>query len=323
MNSKRLFIIVEMILAAMVIVLAMIMFREQVEKDRYRVSVILPDTDSSQWSAFRYGLKMAAEDQGIEMFVVSTGDMLTFEEELSMIQDEIRNGAKAVIVRPVSGNGDRQKLKEISKKIPIILVGNTVSEDEKESRFSVIGLDDYAMGKALAKEVLKDFNENIEGKALGVVAQDIESAETVSRQKGFLDTLRGKGSRISWMVSSVPGESNQNLLKNQSKTDLVIALDDFSLKQAGECSVAKDLHGALIYGIGNSTEAVYYLDTGITECLLVPDEFNRGYESMTEAAKRVEHFLYKTENKNLPFTIIRKKELFTKKNQEIIFTMSQ
>ena len=31
---------------------------------------------------------------------------------------------------------------------------------------------------------------------------------------------------------------------------------------------------------GNSTEAVYYLDTGIAGCLVVPDEFNVGYQSL-------------------------------------------
>ena len=53
--------------------------------------------------------------------------------------------------------------------------------------------------------------------------------------------------------------------------DFVIALDDNSLTAAGECAAANNLHGAIIYGIGNSTEAVYFLDTGAVECLVVPD----------------------------------------------------
>ena len=38
-------------------------------------------------------------------------------------------------------------------------------------------------------------------------------------------------------------------------------LVDDSLTMAGECAAADSLYGAQIYGIGNSTEAVYYLDT--------------------------------------------------------------
>ncbi|MFR2836002.1 MAG: hypothetical protein ACLTCI_04085 [[Clostridium] nexile] len=36
--------------------------------------------------------------------------------------------------------------------------------------------------------------------------------------------------------------------------------------------------GELLYGIGQSTEAIYYLDKGIAECVVVPDEFNVGYQ---------------------------------------------
>lgn len=103
----------------------------------------------------------------------------------------------------------------------------------------------------------------------------------------------------------------------------MIALDDASLTKAGECSAANDLHGALVYGIGNSTEAVYYLDTGMAECLLVPDEFNRGYQSLTETVGSLGLYPRNMRGKVLSFTVIRRKELFTKKNQEILLTMSQ
>ena len=36
----------------------------------------------------------------------------------------------------------------------------------------------------------------------------------------------------------------------------------------------------LVYGIGNSTEAIYYLDSGWTEALITPDEFAAGYKSV-------------------------------------------
>ncbi len=323
MNSKRIFIMIEIALASMVIVLAFIMTREQSGKDRRRISVIIPDPDASRWSAFRYGLKMAAEDQGVEVFVVSTGDILTLEEEISMIENEVGNGVDAVILQPVPGEDALRKIKEVSKKIPIMLVGEPASEDGEESRLPVTCPDDYSMGKALAEEVLRDFNGNVKGKALGIVAENEDSAETFRRKKGFEDVLQGRGARISWTVCVSCEETDHNSLENQSKTDLVIALDDASLTKAGECSAANDLHGALVYGIGNSTEAVYYLDTGMAECLLVPDEFNRGYQSLTETVGSLGLYPRNMRGKVLSFTVIRRKELFTKKNQEILLTMSQ
>ncbi len=61
----------------------------------------------------------------------------------------------------------------------------------------------------------------------------------------------------------------------------------------------------------------------MAECLLVPDEFNRGYQSLTEAAKNLGSFSCNMKGKVLPFNVLRRKELFTKKNQEILLTMSQ
>ena len=150
---------------------------------------------------------------------------------------------------------------------------------------------------------------------MGIVTQNENSADAISRKNGFQDGLKGKGARISWSVS--------DSLENQSKADLVIALDDASLTMAGECSASNDLHGALVYGIGNSTDAVYYLDTGIAACLVVPDEFNTGYQCMTEVAEKLKHYFYKMESQTLSFTVMRREELFSPENQEILYTMSQ
>ena len=207
------------------------------------------------------------------------------------------------------------KLKEAAKKIPIMLAENTASGDRETSLLPVTEVDHYAMGKALAEEVLKDYNGNVAGKTLGIVIQNEVSADAVSRKNGFQDGLKGKGARISWSVS--------DSLEDQSKADLVIALDDASLTMAGECSASNDLHGALVYGIGNSTDAVYYLDTGIAACLVVPDEFNAGYQSMTEVAENLKHHFHKMKSQTLSFTVMRREELFSPKNQEILFTMSQ
>ena len=70
-------------------------------------------------------------------------------------------------------------------------------------------------------------------------------------------------------------------------------------------------------------EAVYCLDTGLVRCLIVPDDFNMGYHSLTEAAEGLGHIFKKLESRTVSFTVMRRNELFTKENQEILFTMSQ
>ncbi|MCI8770385.1 MAG: sugar ABC transporter substrate-binding protein [Lachnospiraceae bacterium] len=324
-NNRKIFILTEVVLAAMVVVLAGVMFVEQTKSNRRKVSVIVQNSDDSQWSAFRYGLKMAAEDQGVEVFVASTGEKMTLEEEISAIKYEVDNGADAVIVQPIPGNDAAllKQLKKIQKSVPVMLIGDTVSEDGGESEFPITTEDNYAIGKALAEEVLKDYYQNLDDKILGIVSEAADSETVADRIKGFQDGIKDTGAEVRWSVSGLFGEAEENSLRNQPKVDIVIALDNKSLKTAAEYSAANNLHGALVFGIGSSTEVIYYLDTGVVECLVVPDEFNVGYQSLTEAAENMRHFFRKMENHTLSYTVVHKEELFSKENQEIIFTMSQ
>ena len=320
-NSKKMFILIEALLAVMVIAVAIIMVREKNGKEQDRISVILQDSEDNQWAAFQYGLKMAAQDLGIRMFVVSTGGALTVEEEKSLIEREIDNGAAAVIVQPVPGS--EEMLKKMANRIPVLLTERAGAEGGSGERLPVVGPDHYAMGAALAEELLKDYSGNLSGKTLGIFSVTGDSQASLERRRGFMEAVGKTQAGISWSVSAPFSQEGEALLDEQTAVDLVIALDDNSFTMAGEHAAANNLHGALVYGIGNSTEAVYYLDTGIAGCLVVPDEFNVGYQSLAEAAEGLNRFFYKMQDRTVSYTVLRRDTLFSKENQEIIFTMSQ
>ena len=56
----------------MVLVLAALMLGERNRDARAKVSVIVCDSDNSGWAAFEYGVRMAAEDRGIEVVIAAT-----------------------------------------------------------------------------------------------------------------------------------------------------------------------------------------------------------------------------------------------------------
>ena len=319
-NSKKMFFLTETLLAVMVIAVAFIMVRERNGKEQDKISVIIQDSEDNQWAAFQYGLKMAAEDLEIRMFLVSTSGALTAEEEKILIEREIENGADAVIVQPAPGS--EEMLRKIAARIPVILIEHTGAKDGEESRLPAVEPDNYAMGAALAEELLRDYNGKLGGKTLGIFSKTGDSRAVLERRKGFTDTVADTDANISWSVAA-PFSEEEALLETQPAVDFVIALDDNSLTMAGEYAAANNLHGALVYGIGNSTEAVYYLDTGIVGCLVVPDEFNVGYQSLKEAAESLTHYLHKMQDRTVSYNVIRRDNLFSGENQEIIFTMSQ
>ena len=107
-NGKKIFILVETFLGLMVFVLVMFMFLEKNEKKQEKISVIIQNSDDSQWAAFKYGAKMAAADKKTEVFVVSTAGSLSVQEEENLIEREIANGASGIIVEP-AGMERKQK----------------------------------------------------------------------------------------------------------------------------------------------------------------------------------------------------------------------
>lgn len=322
-NSKKYFIAIEFLLGTAVLVLALMMLGERNRDILGRVSVIVCDSDNAQWASFKYGLRKAAEDRGIEVMIVGTESTLGMEEEENLIESEIDNGADAVIVQPVPGDGAEDMLEKMRKRVPLMLVGRVLPENENRSDLPVAETDDYALGAALAEELLKDYSGNMEGKSIGILSRTTDSGVTAKREEGFWNVLKDSGVELEWRVAGNFEGSGTGHLKNQPKVDLIAALDDYSLTAAGACSAAGDLHGARIYGIGHSTEAAYYLDNGTVECLVVPDEFGMGYQCMSEIADCLENAFYKAKDRTVSYAVMRRENLFSKENQEILFTMSQ
>ena len=314
-NSGKWFHVIEAVLAVMVILMAAAMLLEKNSKQYRKISVVIQYAEDTQWAAFRYGLKMAAQDQKVELVVASTADVLTKEEQLNTIKREIELGADAVIVQPVPGDDLEQKLRHLEKKVPIMLVEYTAAKEREKSQLPSVEPDHSAMGEALAEELKKDYCGNLSGKKYGILMKADAPHAMNSRRQGVEKALQDTGIVCSWVVDGS--------VENKPEVDIVIALDNNSLIKAAEQAAANNLHGALVYGIGNSTQAAYYLDTGSVECLVVPDEFSVGYYSLTEAAERLRHFFRGMKSRVVAYTVIRREELFEERNQEILFTMCQ
>lgn len=320
MNNKKGFVLTEVILMIMVIGLALMMILGQNKKALDKVSVILENAGDSQWSALKYGLKMAAEEEGIELAVVDVEEGLDAEVQKKVLEREIEDGADALIVQPVLDKNDQEVLKKIEKRVPVMLVGYEAEKGETRYDLPVIKEDNYEMGQALAEEMLKDFEGNIEEKKIGLLLASTDSNMLSSRECGFKDALEDKNANILELSLDALLNREEN---TESKVDIVIALDDSNLTAIGEYLASSQPHGELLYGIGQSTEAIYYLDKGIAECVVVPDEFNVGYQSLSEVARKLDHYFENMKKQTVSYSVIRKETLFSKENQELLLTMSQ
>ena len=152
-SSKKMFVLTEAVLAVMVAITAIGMLWGQNEEKKGKVSVIVADSDADRWAAFKYGLRMAAQDEEIALFIVNMGERLTAEEEKEAIENEIANGADAVIVQPVPGEDIQEMLRRLKKKVPIILVEDSAGGGARGGDLSPPKIYDQGGGQTLAEEV--------------------------------------------------------------------------------------------------------------------------------------------------------------------------
>lgn len=320
MKNKRRWLILEGVLAILVILVAVAMLREKNGKEQGKISVIVENSDDYQWSAFRYGVEMAARDEDVEVFVVNVSGSLTAKEQEKLIRQEIENGAEGIILQPLPGEESQQMIKKWQKKLPLLCVEST---EGARGKLSAVQPDHYSLGRILGEEFLKDYNGSLENKTLGFFARRRDSAVTQERMEGFQDAVKDSGAQIRWFLTASEEKNVDKALELKSQVDVVICLDDYSFTKAGEVASVNNLHGALVYGIGYSTEAMYYVDMGLAECVVVPDEFQMGYQSLCELSRKIQNSYYAMKNHQVSHSVIRRENLFSKENQELLFTMSQ
>lgn len=190
-NGKRTFILTEIVLGLLVATLAFFMLYNKNEQKAERIAVVIPDIEESQWSAFKYGLKMASQEYGVNTVLISKANINMSEDEIEVVQQEIDKGADAIIVKMVGGSKEYSKLKKIQKKVPIMLAGESPDNNvEKKSAIPVTEPDQYDMGVALAGKLLENNNGNLRGKKIGIYTESSCSGADSKREKGVRDTLK-------------------------------------------------------------------------------------------------------------------------------------
>ena len=147
-HGKRSFMITEAILGILVILVLGFIIYKQNGHEPETIAVIIPDVEESEWSAFKYGLKMAAREYDADIVIISKDNMENANDEIEVMNQEIIKGADAVIVKPIANRDGKQKLNQLEKRVPIMVVGDTFPEEP--SGLHTIEPDHYHMGVDLA-----------------------------------------------------------------------------------------------------------------------------------------------------------------------------
>lgn len=289
------------------------------QEEIHTVSVIVNDSNNDRWIALHQGLEQAAGDYNIDLNFVSTGKFANVEEELALINRELENGAEGIIVQMI---GNTEKLDEIASRAAVMLLETDVST---EGVYAFSGADNTAIGNALADAIKEDFGQNLSEKTVGILCGNEEKLSTQQRLSGLQERLEGTGAEVLWTLDCAKLQSgNADALQGVAPVDIVIALENDETERMVDYLQAENAHmESVLYGVGCSEKAVYYLDKGVIQTLVVPNEFNMGYQSMEAIANQLHYRLTKAADCQVDYLVVDRTNLYDEDNQKILFPIVQ
>lgn len=294
--------------------------RGQQEK-LYPVSVIVDNSSSDRWFAFREGLKQAARDHHVQLNIVSTGELPDLEEEKVLIERERENGAKGIIIQMCEGDKDKflTQMQEAAGIVDILLVETDV---EPEGIFPAVIPDNYEMGRRIALSLLED-EKNLEGKKIGILSGNRERLSQRQRLNGFLETIEGSGAEIVWEIDDHEAMQAAITEEQSRNADILIALENDETERAVDYLLETEASSCPLYGVGCSEKNVYYLDKKLINVLIVPNEFHMGYQSVAVMAAKLQDHITMRQDSMVSFLVVRPETMYEEDNQKLLFPLVQ
>lgn len=326
MNRNKIYFGLLMLILVIVIIGAVYeMMDAGKEEESYTVSVIVEDSNNDRWIAMRQGLEQAAQDYNIHLNYVFSGEFRDGKEEMELIHREVRNGTDGLIVQMFSDEARMEEISEISAQAVLMLVETDI---EPQGIYAVTAPDNVGIGAALGRAVIQDVGVSAAQKKIGILCGNQEQMSMKQRLTGLGQVLSEQGAEIFWVLQG----SNESMTKalvayNQDESaDIIIALGNDETELAVDYLLAggedrKD--NCLLYGVGCSEKAVYYLDKGWIQSLVVPNEFNMGYLSMEQVAQQLRHRLSGVTSTEIDYLVIDRTNLYEEENQKILFPIVQ
>lgn len=312
MRKNRLSVILfSAVIFTVIIYSAYGMVNQGKEDDYISVSVIVNDSSSERWDAFREGLEQGAEDNHVHLNLVSTGKFQNTQEEQTIVKRELDGSADGVIVAPYSSDADAVLPGETAK--PAVLVQTGI---ETDTLFTTVMTDHVRFGETLGDAVAESGEKKV-----GIFSGNQNQLGMRQRLKALKQRLSDTGVEIAWVISDkelYKKMRNKGYFENAS-VDAVVSLENDDTEKAVDLILNDGKLSWHIYGEGRSEKLMYYLDKGIIQELVVPNEYYMGYQSMCLVSQGIRYHTGKTEQTEVDFFNVTKDNLYDEETSRVLF----
>ena len=273
----------------------------QTEPQRARIAVLTRRDVVVSDAALFAGMEKAAEDSKVILNYVVVPPTATLAEEQLLAEQEIADGARAVLLEPVSTAGSGKMAEELSQRAAVVLLGER-ADMEAAGHFGSVSADNYAIGVVLGKEIAELLPD---GGRIALLPESDARGSIAARRRGIREALRGSAVQVQ--------EETQGVA-------LLVGLEDSALTAAAESAAAEEKR-PLVVGVGNSNRNIYALDRGDIADMIVINEFNMGYLAVAEAKKKLSSGLREMEQLRVGDTLVARDTMFSAENQKLLFPL--
>lgn len=254
----------------------------------YPVSVIIENVNDDYYSNFKKGMERAAEEFHVDVSFITLYRDNDQKQQMEVVQREIRDGARALILSPVNAMDTVMALDAMSPNSPVILLGAPLPSD---SVVDSVSPERYEMGRMLAETVVREAPRNVpvylftEGLEYGGNTNVYDGVRAVLDETGFHYNLVERGTEDTYRQvieeTVYPGKGRITIIALDVK-----ALDEVARIIDG--SSVYQSHVAGLYGAGSTTSLLNELEKGIITGLTAYSQFDEGYLSVKRAVEAIQ-----------------------------------
>jgi len=291
------------------------------EAEPYAVSVIVNDSNNDRWIALKQGLEQAARDYNVKMNIVSTGEFTGVQEELALIKRELGTGLDGIIIQLVASEGVEEELQEMLSEEAVVLLETDITP---EHSFACVASDNPGIGKAIAESIAEDLGKDLTGMRIGILSGNQQQLALRQRLDAFKECIGSMGAELCWELDREAAVQLADVIE-KLPVDILVTLENTETERAVDHleSLEDEQEKYLLYGEGASEKAVYYLDKGIIGCLVVPNEYHMGYESMENMIRQLQTPSEQGETGQVDHLVVNKENMYDEDNQKILFPIVQ
>jgi ribose transport system substrate-binding protein len=303
-------------LAGLMVLFGVLSMQDPAKPETMAVSVVVNDSSDDRWNYVLDGMEAAAEENNVDLNVVTTPDFTNLEQENTVIRNEIANGAQGLIVQFSSSSDTEEAMAEFADAVLLELIDTDAAAPEEVNYGVVTGGPE--LGTAVSSEVIVHHDGSLEGERIAVLSGDLAQDALAQRYEAFVYGIEKAGGTVVWSGEGTEADL-EDLRTHLGEVDILVGLTAKTLGEAMDIAGESALE---IYGIGASNKTVYGVDAGLITSMVVPDDYSMGYQAVEALVERMHSHGLEGEKITVSYAVVNYDNLHTTVNERRLYRLS-